>query len=270
MSTQETSSQETPAPDGTFVWHDLMSTDPAGSQAFYSKLFGWNYEEITIEGIGNYPMIRVGESMIGGVVPLEAEGVPSHWMGYVSVADVDAAAKTAAESGGQICVPGTDMPNIGRFAVITDPSGAAVSLWKSAEGGMTEPEKPATGTFVWNELLTNDPAACTDFYPKIFDWKHESMAMPGPGGEMTYHLFKRTDQKEGSGMMQMPPGAEAPSHWLPYVAVEDVDASVEQAKGLGANVYCEPTDIPNVGRFAVLADPQGATFAVYKGAPTDC
>ena len=262
--------------DGRFVWHELLSTDPDAAQAFYAALFGWNYDPVPMPS-GAYPMIRMGEATIGGVLPTPGEGVPSHWLGYLSVADVDDAVREATEAGGSVRVPPTDMPEMGRYAMVADPSGALISFWKGAHE--EEPQTAAnaddqiqTGTFVWNELLTTDPGSCGPFYTRIMPWQQESMTMPGPEGEMTYHLFKRSDQKDGCGMMEMPPGSEAPSHWLPYVAVEDVDAAVERGQGLGAAVHCPPTDIPNVGRFAVLADPQGACFAVYRQAEnsSDC
>jgi len=109
--------------------------------------------------------------------------------------------------------------------------------------------------------LTSDPKAASGFYKEIFSWNIESAEM----GEMgTYWMYKR-GPKEEAGMMKMPPQAEAPPHWLPYIAVEDVDATSKKCEELGGRVYCQPTHIPKVGRFAVLADPEGASFAVFKG-----
>lgn len=269
--TQETAAA---APAGRIVWHDLMSTDPAASESFYKSLFGWEVNAVPMKGMGpdggegTYSMIRVGESDIGGMIPLDlpegAEGVPSHWIGYVQVDDVDSAAKAAAESGGQTCVPPTDIPNVGRFSVITDPAGAVISPFKSAHGPIPDEEQPQVGAFCWDELLTREPDACARFYTSVFPWRQETMSM----GEMgDYHLFKRGNDKDGAGMMPMPPEAQAPSHWLPYVLVEDVDAKAEEAKSLGATCHVEPRDIPGIGRFAVFSDPTGAAFAIYKNAP---
>jgi predicted enzyme related to lactoylglutathione lyase len=257
------SEESTSAPiPGRVVWHDLMSKDPAKAQAFYEALFGWNVSVVPMEGFGDYHMIHVGETGIGGIVPLDAAvPAPSHWMGYVQVDDVDAASATAAASGGQSCVPPTDIPGVGRFSVITDPTGGAISPFKSASGPIPDAEPPV-GAFCWDELLTRDPAACASFYTEVFPWRREATAMP----EGEYHLFKRANDEDGAGMMQMPPEAEAPSHWLAYVLVEDVDASAAKAKELGATIYVEPRDIPGIGRFSVLADPAGAAFAVYKPA----
>ena len=273
--TEETPEQAPSTPNGRFVWHDLMSTDPAAAKAFYGALFGWTFEETEFTGVGAMHLMRVGDETVGGVMPLSAEqGVPSHWVGYVQVADLDATVGKVTEAGGQVLAPSIDCPEIGRWSVIRDPSGAVISPFQSAHGVIPDPDADSLkpGMFCWDELLTSDPEKCGGFYANIFDWRQESMAMSAPdGGGMTYHIFKRTNQQDGAGMMQMPAEAKAPSHWLPYVAVDDVDASLERATELGAQVYCAPTDIPNVGRFAVLADPTGASFAVFKGEqPTDC
>lgn len=249
--------------DGRVVWHDLMTTDPDKARAFYSELFGWNTAEMDM-GTFKYQMIQTGEKQIGGYIPLEQKEVPSHWIAYVNVDDVDEACKTADASGGKTCVPATDIPNVGRFAVITDPSGGVISPFKSAheapadaDTGKTEP-----GEFCWDELLTQDPEGCRGFYTNVFGWKGADMEMP----EGTYTIFKHGD-KDRTGMMKMPGEVQAHSHWLPYVHVADVDASFERAKTLGATACKEPGDIPNIGRFAVLTDPTGAQFALYTPAP---
>ena len=255
---------------GRFVWYDIMTTDPKASVDFYTRLFGWKTSEMDMGPMGKYTMIHVGEakpeSGIGGFMPLDkSHGVPSHWMPYVSVPDVDAVSARVAKLGGQACVPPTDIPNIGRFSVITDPAGAAISPYK----GQRPDEEPAgplgVGHVFWNELVTTDPEAATRFYSEVFAWTPTSMDM-GPMG--TYWVFKRggTSGKDAAGMMKMPPGAKGRPQWVSYVSVADVDASTAKAKELGATVHMPPSDIPNIGRFSVLADPTGATFALYKPA----
>ena len=257
-----------PTPNGRFVWHDLMSSDPAAAKAFYGALFGWTFDDAELSDVGPMLMIQHGEETIGGVRALApAAGAPSHWLGYVQVGDLDESVAQVTEHGGQLLGAPIDCTEVGRWAVIQDPSGAVVAPFQSAHGVIPDPApgSMAAGSFCWDELLTSDPDSCTGFYSSVFDWRDEPMAMTSPDGSaMTYHFFKRTNQCDGAGMMQMPPQAEAPSHWLPYVMVEDVDASLEQATTLGAQVYCAPMDIPNVGRFAVLADPTGASIALFK------
>lgn len=113
------------------------------------------------------------------------------------------------------------------------------------------------GRFVWHELLTTDTAAAAAFYPKVVPWRTQPSNMPG------YTIWMSAQAQVG-GLMALPAEAgDSPPHWLVYIGTPNVDATCSQAQGLGARVVKPPADIPNVGRFAVLADPQGATFAVF-------
>jgi predicted enzyme related to lactoylglutathione lyase len=248
---------------GRVVWHDLMTTDIDKSAEFYTQLFGWKLNDVDMGG-GTYKMIQAGDTNIGGLVSLdESHGAPSHWMAYVTVDDVDAAVERANAQGGATLVPTTPIPDVGKFAVIKDPSGACISPFQGDQPDPPESDAPPpAGQFCWDELLTTDPAGAARFYGELFGWTEEKMDM----GEMgTYRVMKR-GERFGGGIMQMPPQAEAPPHWLSYVAVEDVDQWAEKVTQLGGKIFCPPTDIPNVGRFAVGADPTGAMFAIYKGA----
>jgi predicted enzyme related to lactoylglutathione lyase len=208
-------------------------------------------------------MIHAGGTEWGGFMPLQAEqGVPPHWISYVTVPDVDAATAKAQELGGQVAVPGTDIPSVGRFAVIASPHGATVSPYKpETSQGETDP-KPAPGIFIWHELLARDPQAEGKFFSEILGWRIEE----SPMGEMgTYYLFKRLDTgKDAGGMLQKPD--EGPSAWLPYVLVEDADATAARTEELGGKVWVKPTDIPGIGRFTVTSDPAGAFIAFMKPA----
>ncbi len=113
---------------GAFSWSELMTTDVPGAVEFYTKLFGWNTQELQMEGM-SYTLVKVGESQVGGImaVPPQAKGMPPAWGVYVTVSDVDATARTAEKLGGKIIVPPQDIPDVGRFCVIQDPQGAFVS-----------------------------------------------------------------------------------------------------------------------------------------------
>lgn len=248
---------------GRFVWHDLMTTDVKGAVAFYTELFAWKTTEVEMGGNSKYTMIKAGSRDIGGIVHLDPkQGVPTHWIGYCTVADVDAAAKRAAELGGKIGVPATDIPNVGRFAVIEDPQGGHLSPFKSKDEAPEDEGMPAVGTFCWDELLTSEPAAAVKFYEDIFGWTHTDMDM-GPMG--TYHVLKRGERMAG-GIMKKPM-AESPTAWLAYVAVEDVDASAKRAESLKAKIVVPAQDIPKIGRFSVIQDPTGGFVSLFKGAP---
>jgi predicted enzyme related to lactoylglutathione lyase len=114
---------------GTFCWYELGATDDEAAKKFYSELLGWTYKEGDAGGM-NYAEITAGGQPCGGVYKMGPEygEAPSHWMAYVAVDDVDASAKRVEELGGKVCVPPTDIPNVGRFSVINDPTGATLSL----------------------------------------------------------------------------------------------------------------------------------------------
>lgn len=252
---------------GRFVWHDLMSTDPERSRAFYTELLGWTTRTMPMGGaMGDYVMVHVGDEGIGGIVPLDpAHGAPSHWIGYVSVDGVDAACERAAAAGGEVCVPATDIPNTGRFAVVADPAGAVISPFGwLPEQAMPEREGGVpVGHFCWDELVSSDPEASMRFNAAVFGWRYEAMDM-GPMG--TYHMAWRGDTM-AAGLMQLPAEAQAGgarSHWVSYVMVANVDQSVAHATELGASVLVPPRDIPDMGRFSVLMDPVGAVFALFQ------
>lgn len=117
--------------NGTFCWNELATKDLGAAKKFYTELLGWQLQESTTAGMA-YNEIVVGNAHIGGMYQMMPEqgDAPSHWMAYVAVDDVDAKAKQAAELGGKVCVPPTDIPNVGRFCVINDPTGATFSLVK--------------------------------------------------------------------------------------------------------------------------------------------
>lgn len=249
-------------PVGRFVWHDLMTTDVEKAQKYYADLLGWTYKEFDMGPGGTYQMIHAGDTEWGGFVPLgPAHGAPPHWISYVTVPDVDAAAAKAQELGGKAPVPGMDIPSVGRFAVIESPHGAHISPYKSETSqGETPDPAPAPGIFCWHELLSRDPQEEGKFFCELFGWRTEEMPM----GEMgTYHLFKRLDTgKDAGGMLQKPD--EGLSTWLPYIAVENADATAAKVEELGGAVCVKPMDIPGVGRFFVTTDPQGAYIAFLQ------
>ena len=246
---------------GKFVWRDLVTTDIDKAIEFYSSLFGWTIKEADMGPMGTYKMIHTADTEHGGFMQLDAShGAPPHWVSYCTVPDVAAAVATAEKLGGKTHVPPTDIPGVGTFAMIEDPEGAVISPFKPltwAGEGITQPW-PA-GTFCWQELLAIDPEGEGKFHAEVFGWKIAPMDM-GPMG--TYYLFKRDNEKDGGGMLQKPAESPGPSSWFPYVAVENTNDSAARIAELGGKIWVQPRDIPNVGRFAVASDPQGAQFAI--------
>jgi predicted enzyme related to lactoylglutathione lyase len=244
---------------GRFVWHDLMTTDPARSIAFHSALLGWSVEEEAMEGGGRYPVIRAGGVGIGGFVELEREhGVPSHWIGYVTVGDVEKTIAAARAAGGKAPVGATDLPHVGRFAVVSHPGGSFVSPLAPVSLGACIPEaEPVPGRFCWNQLMARDPEAARAFYEATFGWTTDVQELDGG----RYWLF-RSEGAPTAGMMQSPERRGHPDFWLAYVEVPDVDVSAARVPELGGHVLVRPTNIAGLARFAVAADPTGAILAV--------
>jgi uncharacterized protein len=239
---------------GKFVWHDNVSSDVGKAKGFYTELFGWE-AEVWKPGEMDYPMIKAGDTAHGGFGPAEG-GEPSHWLGHVLVESVDETAERATRAGGKVVAGPLDIPEVGRMAVIADPQGAIVSAYTSP----TE-WSPSEGVFVWDELVTIDVEAAKRFYGEVFGWKARDADM----GEMTYTIFQKGDVDVAGGMAR-PEGMDAPPHWLPYIYVDDVDKTAARAKQLGGAVFMEGKDVPTVGRIAVLQDPVGAVFGLFKPA----
>jgi predicted enzyme related to lactoylglutathione lyase len=235
---------------------DLASPDLAASAAFYSALFGWEAVDQGEEA-GNYHMMEKGGVPVAGAGPIMMEGQPPAWLTYVSVTDADASIAKVKAAGGTVFVEPMDVLDVGRMAVFADPSGAAAAVWQPRRhigaGLVNEP-----GALAWNELSTRDLAAATAFYTEVFGWEAESADMGG----MEYTTWMLAGEQIG-GMMAMPADVppEVPSYWLAYFGTADCDATVAAASAAGATLMAGPIDIPP-GRFAVLADPAGATFGV--------
>jgi predicted enzyme related to lactoylglutathione lyase len=241
-------------------WTDLQTTDPNAAKTFYASLFGWDYDDQDT-GDPSFPYTiatKKGKAAAGlSSLPEEqqGQGIPPHWNTYVTVDNVDASAGAAAKAGGAVLMPGMDVMDAGRMAVVADPSGAVLCLWTpKASIGAELVNEP--GALCWNELITPDPEAVASFYADLFGWNAQTADM---GGGMEYTLYRLGDRDIAGGMK--PPMEGIPPVWTVYFAVEDADATVAEATKNGASVIAPPVDIPP-GRMAVLADPQGAMFSV--------
>lgn len=251
-----------PTIPGKWVWFELNTTDVDKAKAFYGELIGWTFQQAPMEGI-TYWMIMRGQQPVGGLMTLEGEGehaaLGSHWMPYLSVDDVDAAAARATEGGGTVAVPATDIPNVGRFAVIKDPQGAFFSLFHSNQGDLPDAQ-PTAGEFIWSEMWASDPAKAAAFYQPLAGYQVQEM----PIGTGTYRLLQ-TGQVPRAGITSVQK-KDARPRWLLYIMVDDVDAAFAKAKTLGATIVSEPFDVPNVGRMGYLIDPTGAEVALMTPA----
>jgi predicted enzyme related to lactoylglutathione lyase len=245
------------------VWHELHTTDRDKALRFYKTLMAWESKDVPMGPGEIYGLCTLGGQDLAGITRSKAPAnVPSHWIAYIGVEDVDAAANKAVSLGGKVRQPPTDIPNVGRFSVLADPQGATFAIHKSSTPMHAEPERPPVGAFCWEELMTSDPEAAAKFYMALFGYGQQTSDM-GPMG--TYRIMTR-GERQTAGIMKMPPMVPQAS-WLPYLAVKEVDAATRNAKELGAQVHMPPTDIPKIGRFSVIGDPTGASIALFTGAP---
>jgi predicted enzyme related to lactoylglutathione lyase len=198
-------------------------------------------------------MISAGGTTHGGFGKRMEGAPPTHWLGHVRVDSVDQTIEKANAAGGQVVFGPMDMEEVGRFAILVAPDGSFVSAFQPESDGPQQ-----GGVFVWDELGTQDVEGAERFYGDVFGWAAEDMGAEYGG----YRIFKSGDTQV-AGLMKMP-DASTPSQWVPYVHTEDVDAAVAKAKDLGATAVVEGMDVPSVGRVAVLVDPQGAAFGLFK------
>ncbi len=250
---------ETYAP-GTFCWADLGTPDSAAAKRFYTSLFGWAFDDRPIGSDAAYTMFNVDGKAVAALYqePIR-EGTPPHWLSYISVDSADHTVAVARDLGGAIIDDAFDVFDVGRMAVIQDPTGGVVALWEPKRhiGAAVVGE---VNTICWNELATTDTSAAGRFFQDLLGWGAETQQL----GTVAYTLFKRGDAS-AAGMMQI--GADwapVPPHWLVYFAVDDCDTSAARAKSLGATVRVPPSDIGGIGRFAVIEDPHGAAFAIIR------
>jgi len=245
---------------GKFVWFECVTHDLPRAQRFYGEVLGWKVEAFPM-GSTTYPLIKAGDTAVGGYVPLSDTRTAPHWISSLSVDDVDATARAVTAAGGTVLEPPADLPPVGRSAKIADPFGTQLYLFRAA-GADAADGPPTSGRFYWNELWTRDAGVALAFYETVIGYTHSDMDL-GPQG--TYRVLEKGGVPRGGIMTS--PRSDAPPMWLPYVAVGDCDATVTRAGKLGGAVVAAPDDLPGVGRFAILADPAGATFAVIKPAP---
>jgi predicted enzyme related to lactoylglutathione lyase len=250
---------------GTFCWPELATTDQQAAVAFYRALFGWDLNEQPMGPAETYSMFQLRGKEVAAAYTMRPEekqsGAPPHWNNYVSVANVDEAVKKADSLGAKVFAAPFDVMDVGRMAVLQDPTGAVFQMWQPKKHiGAKILNEP--GALCWTELTTTDLRAAEKFYEQLFGWTPKRSS--GASG-MEYTEMSNNGQP-GVGMMSKPAGmpAHIPSYWMPYFQVADVDASAAKAKSLGANVMVPPTDIPDAGRFAIVSDPQGAVFAIFK------
>jgi predicted enzyme related to lactoylglutathione lyase len=251
-------------PAGAFCWVELGTTDQSAAKKFYSSLFGWTPNDMPMGPGEVYTIFRLeGRDVAAGYTlnPERQKGAPPHWMPYIAVADADDAAARAAKGGATVVAPPFDVFDAGRMAVIQDPTGAMFCIWQ-AKGNQGIGIAGVDGSLCWADLMTADVPRARDFYAGLFGWQ----ITPGEKDTSGYlHIKNREEFIGGIPPGGLPPGT--PPHWMLYFLTSNCDATVEKAKSLGARIYFGPTTMEGVGRWAVVADPQGAVFSSFQPLP---
>jgi uncharacterized protein len=250
--------QHTP---GTFSWTDLTTTDQEAAKTFYSGLFGWEAEDIPVGDGVYYSMQRLDGKDVAAISPQPQQqrdaGVPPVWNSYVTVENADAVADRARELGATVHAPPFDVMEAGRMAAIQDPQGAYFLIWQPNQHlGAALVNVP--GALSWNELSSPDHDASQAFYSSLFGWSVE----PFEGSPQPYLTIKNGDRNNGGIRELDSPGP--PPHWLVYFAIDDIDQGLAKVEQLGGSKHAGPIDI-GIAKIAVVADPQGAIFALYAG-----
>lgn len=248
----------------TFMWNELMSTDIEKAKKFYSAVLGWEYDGMPMGEMGTYWLIRAGQGMAGGAAQIDPKmhgPMPSHWMPYVAVKDVNATAKKAEKA---LLYPPMDVPDVGRMTAFKDPTGAVLSIMTPKEGvrsGKPEAYTPGHGCFMWNELSTSDMKVAETYLTGLLGWKCKEME----GSQGQYKLWEVEGVGIG-GMMPLQEGDPGPSRWMGYISVKDIEAINKSVPKNNGKVLVPPMDVPGIGKFIVAQDPTGAVVAMMQPA----
>ena len=257
----------TPLPPlrGRFVWHELMTSDTKSAANFYTKLVGWKTK--VFDQNPSYTMFTAKGRPVAGLMALPEPSSPLSWLAYIGTPNVDETARQAEGLGGKVVKKPTDIPTIGRFAILQDPQGAMFVAFTPLPSSAPPPDStPASDDFSWHELATTDWRGALGFYKSLFGWEEtESMDM---GPEMgTYQMYGWKGHTLG-GMMNKPRQSPGPPAWLSYIKVADAKKAAAAVKKLGGQIINGPMEVPDGSWIAAGLDLQGAAFAVNSPKPS--
>jgi predicted enzyme related to lactoylglutathione lyase len=250
--------QSVPWPTGTPNWVDLAADDTGAAAEFYAGLFGWDCD---FQSTRDYWVCKLNGSDVGGIGHKQpgTEHLPSRWTTYLATDHLDHTLEAiTAHEGKQLMEP-RDIAFHGRMAIAADPNGAVFGLWQAGDHIGTE-RTTDPGTLVWSEALSEDYETARRFYISVFGYRAEEIG----GHETQYSALYAADKPvAGAGRLHPDFPAGTPPHWLPYFAAHNTDQTIDQVTQTGGKLLGEPLDT-DFGRMAVLADPEGARFAIIQ------
>ncbi|HEY0625379.1 MAG TPA: VOC family protein [Allosphingosinicella sp.] len=244
---------------GSFIWYELLTSDPDAAARFYGDVIGWRAENANQPGM-DYRFFYAGHEGIAGhmKLPLEAAdaGARPVWLGYIGVEDVDETVAGIEAAGGRVQMPAMDIEGVGRMAMVADAQGIPFYVMRGFSDQPSTSFGNEPGHCAWNELSTSDQDGALTFYTSLFGWeKGDAMPM----GEMGDYQFINLGG-EMIGAIMRAPAEGPPPMWRYYFQVEDIDASTASVTAGGGTVHHGPHEIPG-GNFMIIAsDPQGAMF----------
>jgi len=260
---------------------ELMTPDTARAREFYGSVFNWEFREEEMPNLGatpggsvegppfKYTLIDAGRFPTGGMVPMvgpDWEHIPPHWTMYVVVDDLAATVATCKQLGGSAHHDEIRLEGVGKFAILEDPQGAVFCVWQSLaaeEASAPDPRDP-DNAFCWADLATNDVDGARRFYDELFgSWTFMKWAEPRNGDDF---YILQTGGEMGGGIMghEAVKAGQRPPAWCIYVRVDDVAAYLEKIVAAGGKVHEGVSEVSGAGTFAVVADPFGATFSLWR------
>jgi uncharacterized protein len=252
---------------GSFIWYELLTRDAAAAKAFYDAVVGWDIDAAAPPGGMDYRMIKAADGNAGGMMQLSddmlAGGAQPRWLGYIGVDDVDQSVTAVLGAGGQVHMPAMDIPDVGRFAMVTDPQGNPFYLMRGASPeSSTAFQRMGMGHVSWNELQTADEAAGLAFYEKLFGiTKIGAMPM----GELGDYHFIANGDSAGEAIGAIMRQSSVPG-WSFYFRVPDIEAARTRIESGGGTVHAGPMDVPGGERVIVASDPEGVAFGLVAPA----
>ncbi|RJF38231.1 VOC family protein [Pseudoalteromonas gelatinilytica] len=237
---------------GHVVWHDLITPNLAQSQAFYSSVFGWQFQAVN----DSYTLASLDGKLIAGMAELDNKQNASHWLSLISSIDIAAVSEKTIKAGGKVLVSSTEIKGRGTIAVLEDPQGAVFSLINTVNG---DPATEQTDNgWIWQEVWSDNPEQSKAFYQSLGNYSAQSK--PLNNGNYSYLALNGTP---AIGFVKKP-DTEIGNTWVNYIKVADVDATLLKVTAAGGLVLMAPNDKVRSGSVAIIRDPAGAGIVIQE------
>jgi len=250
---------------GKFIWFDLATNELEKQKAFYGAVFGWTFRPVG-NSTDDYTLIMNDDKNIAGmfsVKPKEGANAGALWIGLMSTDDPAQAVATVEHLGGAVHTPPITLAQRGTFALLRDPEGALFGVLKSATGDPSD-KAVVTGGFIWMDLFANKPAKESEFYQKVVGYEISTSEVK----DNVERIVLNAHGKPRAGVVPLPKDANR-AGWLPYVKVEDVEATLKKVTETGGYIMVAPDNELLNGNLAIFSDPQGGVIGVVKWDETD-